>query len=283
MIIEAPAKINIGLKVLYKRDDGYHELETLMQQIGLCDFLSVKEADKIIIDCSGLDIPLQENIIYKAIILLQERFNISRGVNIVLYKNIPVGAGLAGGSADAAAVMLALKKLWQIDISVGELSELGAFVGADVPFCILGGTALVRGIGEKLTALSKMPSLGVVLAKPRRLSLSTAEVFKSFKADDSYKNFSYDTLIKAIGNQDREAILRWIRENHHSNMLEYCVLKNNPIVARLKDSFIDLELTPLMSGSGPSVFAFTSSVKKAKEAAFVLKQKGFSSWASWTV
>ena len=283
MIIEAPAKINIGLKVLHKRDDGYHELESVMQQIGLCDILSVKDDDKINISCSGLDIPLQDNIIYKAVTLLQQKFNITRGINIVLYKNIPVGAGLAGGSSDAAAVMLALNKIWQIDIPAEKLIELGTYVGADVPFCIMGGTALAQGIGEKLTPLPKMPSLGVVLAKPRKLSLSTEEVFKGFHKNKSHIDFSYGSLIRAIKNQDKKAVLKWVRENHNSNMLESFVLKSNPIVSRLKESFKEINLTPLMSGSGPTVFALTTSVQEAKAAVFSLKEKGFYSWASWTI
>ncbi|MEK5404401.1 4-(cytidine 5'-diphospho)-2-C-methyl-D-erythritol kinase [Paenibacillus sp. FSL W8-0439] len=257
---KAPAKINLMLDVLRKRDDGYHEVEMIMTMVDLSDRLTMSELprDTIIISSQAGYIPLDEkNLAFQAARLIKERYNVSTGVHIHLDKHIPVAAGLAGGSSDAAAALRGLNKLWKLGISDAELRVLGAELGSDVPFCITGGTALASGRGELLKPLPNPPQCWVILAKPP-INVSTAEVYGRVKADQITQHPSAQQMEQAIRNASFTDVC-----NALGNVLEDVTLKLYPEVEHLKNSMIRLGADGvLMSGSGPTVFGLVS--KEAK-------------------
>ncbi|MCF2716703.1 4-(cytidine 5'-diphospho)-2-C-methyl-D-erythritol kinase [Paenibacillus sp. UKAQ_18] len=257
---KAPAKINLMLDVLRKRDDGYHEVEMIMTMVDLSDRLTMSELprDTIIISSQAGYIPLDEkNLAFQAARLIKERYNVSTGVHIHLDKHIPVAAGLAGGSSDAAAALRGLNKLWKLCISDAELRVLGAELGSDVPFCITGGTALASGRGELLKPLPNPPQCWVILAKPP-INVSTAEVYGRVKADQIAHHPSARQMEHAIHNASFTDVC-----NALGNVLEDVTLKLYPEVEHLKSSMIRLGADGvLMSGSGPTVFGLVS--KEAK-------------------
>ncbi|WP_312151191.1 4-(cytidine 5'-diphospho)-2-C-methyl-D-erythritol kinase, partial [Paenibacillus odorifer] len=186
MYEKAPAKINLMLDVLHKRADGFHEVEMIMTMVDLADRLELSELprDTIIISSQAGYIPLDEkNLAFQAARLIKDRYNVKSGVHIHLDKRIPVAAGLAGGSSDAAATLRGLNRLWRLGIPAQELQELGAELGSDVPFCVTGGTALATGRGEKLTPINNPPQCWVVLAKPP-INVSTAEVYGRVRSNN---------------------------------------------------------------------------------------------------
>ncbi|MDQ0495974.1 4-(cytidine 5'-diphospho)-2-C-methyl-D-erythritol kinase [Paenibacillus brasilensis] len=257
---KAPAKINLMLDVLHKRNDGYHEVEMIMTMVDLSDRLTMSELprDAIIISSQAGYIPLDEkNLAFQAARLIKERYNVSTGVHIHLDKHIPVAAGLAGGSSDAAAALRGLNKLWRLGISDAELRVLGAELGSDVPFCITGGTALASGRGELLKPLPNPPQCWVILAKPP-INVSTAEVYGRVKADQIAHHPSARQMENAIRNASFTEVC-----NALGNVLEDVTLKLYPEVEHLKNSMIRLGADGvLMSGSGPTVFGLVS--KEAK-------------------
>ncbi|WP_431085631.1 4-(cytidine 5'-diphospho)-2-C-methyl-D-erythritol kinase [Paenibacillus sp. 8b26] len=257
---KAPAKINLMLDVLRKRDDGYHEVEMIMTMVDLSDRLTMSELprDTIIISSQAGYIPLDEkNLAFQAARLIKERYDVSTGVHIHLDKHIPVAAGLAGGSSDAAAALRGLNKLWKLGISDAELRVLGAELGSDVPFCITGGTALASGRGELLKPLPNPPQCWVILAKPP-INVSTAEVYGRVKADQITYHPSARQMEQAILNASFTDVC-----NALGNVLEDVTLKLHPEVEHLKNSMIRLGADGvLMSGSGPTVFGLVS--KEAK-------------------
>ncbi|WP_025719030.1 4-(cytidine 5'-diphospho)-2-C-methyl-D-erythritol kinase [Paenibacillus sp. 1-18] len=257
---KAPAKINLMLDVLHKRNDGYHEVEMIMTMVDLSDRLTMSELprDTIIISSQAGYIPLDEkNLAFQAARLIKERYNVSTGVHIHLDKHIPVAAGLAGGSSDAAAALRGLNKLWRLGISDAELRVLGAELGSDVPFCITGGTALASGRGELLKPLPNPPQCWVILAKPP-INVSTAEVYGRVKADQIAHHPSARQMENAIRNASFTEVC-----NALGNVLEDVTLKLYPEVEHLKNSMIRLGADGvLMSGSGPTVFGLVS--KEAK-------------------
>ncbi|EHS59993.1 4-(cytidine 5'-diphospho)-2-C-methyl-D-erythritol kinase [Paenibacillus sp. Aloe-11] len=257
---KAPAKINLMLDVLHKRNDGYHEVEMIMTMVDLSDRLTMSELprDTIIISSQAGYIPLDEkNLAFQAARLIKERYNVSTGVHIHLDKHIPVAAGLAGGSSDAAAALRGLNKLWKLGISDAELRVLGAELGSDVPFCITGGTALASGRGELLKPLPNPPQCWVILAKPP-INVSTAEVYGRVKADQIAHHPSAQQMENAIRNASFTEVC-----NALGNVLEDVTLKLYPEVEHLKNSMIRLGADGvLMSGSGPTVFGLVS--KEAK-------------------
>ncbi|MGG1616635.1 4-(cytidine 5'-diphospho)-2-C-methyl-D-erythritol kinase [Paenibacillus sp. NRS-1782] len=257
---KAPAKINLMLDVLRKRDDGYHEVEMIMTMVDLSDRLTMSELprDTIIISSQAGYIPLDEkNLAFQAARLIKERYDVSTGVHIHLDKHIPVAAGLAGGSSDAAAALRGLNKLWKLGISDAELRVLGAELGSDVPFCITGGTALASGRGELLRPLPNPPQCWVILAKPP-INVSTAEVYGRVKADQITHHPSARQMEQAIRNASFTDVC-----NALGNVLEDVTLKLYPEVEHLKNSMIRLGADGvLMSGSGPTVFGLVS--KEAK-------------------
>lgn len=263
--IKSRAKINLSLDVLGKRTDGYHEVQMIMQQIDLYDEIKIsenKESNRIVVTSDCEFIPKNNtNIAYKAASLIKERFNIHCGVNIHIQKNIPVAAGLAGGSANAAGVLTALNKLWKLGLSTEELMDIGLSVGADVPFCILGNAALAEGIGEKLTPIQGLMNTWVVLAKPS-ISVSTAEVYRNLDLSKINKRPETNKLIHAMKEQDLYTL-----SSEMTNVLETVTERKHFVIKQLKSKMMEYNaLGSMMSGSGPTVFGVFKNYKKAKSA-----------------
>lgn len=251
--VKAPAKINLTLDVLGKRDDGYHEVEMVMTTIDLADRIDIypREDDQITLDSSAFFVPLGEkNHVYQMAMLIKKRLGIRKGVHFFIHKNIPVAAGLAGGSSDAAATIRGLNRLWDLGLSTEEMAELGSEIGSDVAFCVYGGTALAKGRGEKIQPLPSLPPSWVILAKPP-IGVSTAEVYGRV---DMAKVKQYPPM----SGQMMEAILEHdYRKIHQSlgNHLETVTLSLHPEVRRLKEQMLRFGAdAALMSGSGPTVF-----------------------------
>ncbi|CAM4517770.1 4-diphosphocytidyl-2-C-methyl-D-erythritol kinase [Paenibacillus endophyticus] len=257
---KAPAKINLLLDVLRKRDDGYHEVEMIMTMVDLADRLEMEELprDTIIISSQVGYIPLDEkNLAFQAARLIKERYDVKQGVYIHLDKKIPVAAGLAGGSSDAAAALRGLNRLWKLQIPEDELCRLGAELGSDVPFCVTGGTAIARGRGEKLEHIENPPQCWVVLAKPP-INVSTADVYGRFRANELKEHPSIPNMVRALEQGSFTDICEGL-----GNVLENVTLGLYPEVMQLKESMIRLGADGvLMSGSGPTVFGLVS--KEAK-------------------
>lgn len=257
---KAPAKINLMLDVLHKRPDGYHEVEMIMTMVDLADRLTLTELsqDKIQISSQAGYIPLDEkNLAFQAAQKIKAKYNIKHGVHIHIDKQIPVAAGLAGGSSDAAAALRGLNRLWNLQIPHDDMMELGASIGSDVPFCITGGTALATGRGEQLTPLTSPPDCWVVLAKPP-INVSTADVYGRFRADKVAQHPSAIEMQKALENKSFDEIC-----NQLGNALEDVTLTHYPQVQQLKQAMIRLGADGvLMSGSGPTVFGLISRESK---------------------
>ncbi len=257
--IKACAKINLALKVLGKRKDGYHEVEMVMQSLALHDkiFLTpIRSGIELLIEG---DAPLDEsNLAYKAAKVILEYSNCKQGVKIKLIKNIPTAAGLAGGSSDAAAVLVGINKLLRLGFSTKELMEIGEKLGSDVPFCIVGGTALAYGRGEKITPLPKVPRMGVVLIKPD-FGVSTAQVYKRFSLDLVEKKADVNAVVEAIKKGDVEGIATAI-----FNDLEYVTMDMHPCLEDIKRQLEDAgALGVLMSGSGPTIYGLAFDLEHA--------------------
>lgn len=257
---KAPAKINLCLDVLHKRSDGYHEVEMVMTMVDLADRLEMSElpTDTIIISSHAGYIPLDEkNLAFQAAKRMKERYDVKRGVYIHLDKRIPIAAGLAGGSSDAAATLRGLNRLWGLGLSSDELQLIGAELGSDVPFCVTGGTAFASGRGERLQAITSPPQCWVILAKPP-IHVSTADVYGRFKVDQIRDHPRTAQVIEAIERGD----LRGMCESM-GNVLEEVTLLMYPEVKRIKDLMLRLGAEgALMSGSGPTVFAIVERESK---------------------
>ncbi|WP_195576867.1 4-(cytidine 5'-diphospho)-2-C-methyl-D-erythritol kinase [Paenibacillus sp. 1001270B_150601_E10] len=268
---KAPAKINLMLDVLRKREDGYHEVEMVMTMVDLADRLEMEELprDTIIISSQAGYIPLDEkNLAFQAAKLIKERYQVKQGVYIHLDKKIPVAAGLAGGSSDAAATLRGLNRLWGLDIPNEELLALGAELGSDVPFCVTGGTAIATGRGEKLEHIMNPPQCWVVLAKPP-INVSTADVYGRLRASEIMVHPSAAAMKQAIEAQSFPDICGRL-----GNVLEDVTLPLYPEVQQLKDAMIRLGADGvLMSGSGPTVFGLVS--KESKIARIYNGLRGF--------
>ncbi len=249
--LKAPAKINLSLDVLHKREDGFHEVEMIMTTVDLADRIELTrlEENRIKVDVSEGFVPNDHrNLAYQAAKLLKDRYNVSEGVLIHIRKNIPVSAGLAGGSSDAAATLRGLNELWNLQLSIDELASLGAQIGSDVSFCVYGGTALATGRGEKIKHISAPPPCWVILAKPP-IGVSTAEVYRNLKLEH-LKHPNINQMISAIDNADYPLICSEL-----GNVLETVTFKLYPQVQRIKEQMIRFGADGvLMSGSGPTVF-----------------------------
>ncbi|MFD2671549.1 4-(cytidine 5'-diphospho)-2-C-methyl-D-erythritol kinase [Marinicrinis sediminis] len=249
---KAPAKINLSLDVLHKRDDGYHEVEMIMTMVDLADRLEMEELprDTIMITSQAGYIPLDEkNLAFQAARLIKDRYDVKKGVYIHLDKQIPVAAGLAGGSSDAAATLRGLNRLWGLNIPEQELRKLGEELGSDVPFCVSGGTALASGRGEKLTYLPSPAPCWVILAKPP-INVSTAEIYGALKADEIHRHPDTRQMIQSIENRDFDQMCQAL-----GNVLEEVTLERYPQVRQLKQAMLRMGAEGvLMSGSGPTVF-----------------------------
>lgn len=258
----ANAKINLFLEVLDKRQDGYHNIETIFQSINLYDTLIFRESHKISISCNNPQVPLDSsNLVYKAIDILLKESGKNYGVDIQIDKNIPIGGGLAGGSTDAGATLIGLNKLWQLGYAIDKLLEFGAKIGSDVPFCMIGGTALGVGRGELLTKLDPMPKYYIVVANPG-FQVSTAWAYKSLS------NLGL-TRIRKHGNIILDAIQRNdLKEMgvHLYNVFEQLVIEEYPIIGEIKAKMLCSNvLGAMMTGSGSTVFAITDDEQIADE------------------
>ena len=258
------SKVNLGLDVLRRRDDGYHEVRMIMQTLKLCDELYFEETQKneIRIVCNSENLECDENnLIYKAARLIMDEAGIDRGLDIRLKKNIPIAAGMAGGSSDAAATLVALNKMFGIDFDIAKLKEIGVKIGADVPYCIEGGTQLSEGIGEKLTRLKDAPQCFVVVAKPH-IGVSTKYVYENLHVETIKTHPNIDAMLKGIDAGDLIEI-----SSHMENILENVTEKKYPVIAMLKSKLKSMgALNSLMSGSGPTVFALFDEKDKADKA-----------------
>jgi 4-diphosphocytidyl-2-C-methyl-D-erythritol kinase len=260
LTITAPAKINLVLDVLNKRPDGYHEVDMVLQSIVLADQVSVAEAPEMMLVCSDPRIPDDwRNLAWKAAALLQKIYNIKQNVFIRIAKKIPLAAGLAGGSADAAAVLLGLNQLWKLGLSVIELTALGVKLGADVPFCLRQGTMRAQGIGEQLTPVSSIMNCRVLLVTPD-VAVSTALVYNTLIAAKITDHPDVNMVCQALEQGDLNGVTSaW------GNVLEEVVLPRFPQVRETFDLFRRYGLeAPRMSGSGPSVFALDPPEETAK-------------------
>ncbi|WP_053954787.1 4-(cytidine 5'-diphospho)-2-C-methyl-D-erythritol kinase [Inediibacterium massiliense] len=260
--IKGRAKINLSLDVLKRREDGYHEVKMIMQQIDLYDEISLKIIKNGIILNSNCEyIPNHEgNIAYKAAQLMIHHFGIKQGIEIYIHKNIPVAAGLAGGSTDAAAVMIGMNELFNLKATKKELMDLGVNLGADVPFCILGGAALAEGIGEKLTSIQGFQEW-IVLCKPN-ISVSTASVYGNLNVEQIIDHPKTEVMIEALKNKD----IKILSENL-CNVLEPVTESMHPIIKDIKKKMLEYQaLGSIMSGSGPTVFGIYKDYNKAKSA-----------------
>lgn len=263
MKIKAYAKINISLDIVGKREsDGYHLLRMIMQNIDLYDEISVvKQAEGITLTCNKSYVPTDSrNLAYKAAMLFKERYDINEGVHIDIIKNIPVSAGLAGGSTDGAAVLKIMNKIFDINASDEELMEIGLQLGADIPYCIKGGTALCEGIGEELTSLKPFKDKIVVLVKPG-FGVSTKEVYKAFNLEKVRLHPKTEELIEAMQRDDLYYVA-----NNMKNLLENVTLRKHNVLIKIKEDMNRYgAVGSMMSGSGPSVFAFFDDMLKAQK------------------
>lgn len=262
--LKAMAKINLGLDVLRKREDGYHDLRMIMQTIYLYDRIELKETEQPGIQVStNLNyLPVnQDNLVYKAAKLLMDEFQVEQGVQIRLQKYIPVAAGLAGGSSDAAAVLVGLNRIFGLNLTQDELMKRGVKIGADVPYCIMRGTALAEGIGEKLTRLPNTPDCHVLIAKPP-IHVSTQFVYGNLKANELTYHPDIDGQVQAIRDGDFYGMVERM-----GNVLETVTIPAHPVIQEIKDTMKRSgAVGAMMSGSGPTVFGLFDDCEKAQAA-----------------
>lgn len=270
--VKALAKINLGLDVVRKREDGYHEVKMVMQTIHLFDRLEMKktQADEITMTTNLTFLPTNENnLVYKAAKLLKDEFSIKEGIHVKLHKHIPVAAGMAGGSTDAAAVLYGMNRMFELGLSKEELMQRGVKIGADVPYCIMRGTALAEGIGEKLTALPPMVKCPVLIAKPQ-ISVSTKFVYENLKLNEGIVHPDIDTLVSDIEAKDLSKIAADM-----GNILETVTISNYPVIAQIKDLMREQgALNAMMSGSGPTVFGLFDTEETAVRAYEKMRESG---------
>ena len=262
--LKALAKINLGLDVLRRREDGYHEVKMIMQTIGLHDDLEIRKTKTpgIQVKTNLYYLPTNENnLVYKAAKLLMDEFQIQDGVSIQLKKRIPVAAGMAGGSSDGAAVLWGINQMYGLGLSMQALMERGVRLGADVPYCIQRGTALAEGIGEKLSVLPPMPKCTILIAKPG-ISVSTKFVYENLHANDlkPEQHPDVDSMIEAMRQKDLGLLC-----SRMGNVLETVTIPAYPVINEIKRTMMDNgAIGSMMSGSGPTVFGIFDSPVAAK-------------------
>ena len=268
---KAYAKINLGLDVLRRREDGYHEVKMIMQTVDIWDRLTFCASGEPGVELSVGDAALptgEDNLIYRAAELLIKEKNIKKGVKITLEKNIPVAAGMAGGSTDAAAVFHGLNELFDLSMSREDMKKLGVRIGADVPYCIMGGTAISEGIGERLTPLPAPPSCILVVAKPD-IDVSTKFVYQNLQVDGLKVHPDIDGMIKAIKAGDMSGITERME-----NVLETVTIREYPVIDKIKEQMkTEGAENALMSGSGPTVFGIFAERETAQKAADQIRRQ----------
>ncbi len=261
--LKAMAKINLGLDVLRRREDGYHELRMVMQSVFLYDRITLERTDSggITVQTNLSYLPVgEDNLVYRAAKLLMDEYSVGDGLRIGLEKHIPVAAGLAGGSSDAAAVLVGVNRMFALGLSREELMARAVKIGADVPYCVMRGTALAEGIGERLTALPDAPDLHVVLAKPP-VHVSTGFVYGNLQADALAFHPDIDAQIQAIRDGDARKMAERM-----GNVLETVTIPACPVIAEIKEQMMRAgALGAMMSGSGPTVFGLFDDEAKARD------------------
>ena len=262
--VDCYGKINLGLDVIDRRTDGYHLVKMVMQAIALKDDLTLqKRTDKAItFNCNRKELPTDErNIAVQGAKLIQEQYNLDAGVDIFLEKRIPIAAGLAGGSANAAGVLKGMNELFALQLSLEELQKIGLKLGADVPFSLLGGTALAEGIGEKLRVLKPMPQCEILLAKPD-IAVSTKAVYQAFDLKNLISHPDIDGLVEEL----EKASLKGVAYKM-ANVLEAVTISWHPVIQEIKACMKEKGgLISLMSGSGPTVLGIFEEKEKAQAA-----------------
>jgi len=269
--VKALAKVNLGLDVIRRREDGYHEVCMVMQTIHLYDRLDIakNQSGEITMETNLAFLPTNENnLVYKAAKLLCDEFAIKDGIHVNLQKRIPVAAGMAGGSTDAAAVLYGVNKIFDLGLSTEQLMERGVKIGADVPYCIMRGTALAEGIGEKLTQLPPMVKCPILIAKPA-ISVSTKFVYENLKLD-GIKHPDMQKLIADIKEKDLHKVAADM-----GNVLESVTIPAYPVIADIKENMMNHgAVGSMMSGSGPTVFGLFEDEKTAENAYEAMKKSG---------
>lgn len=270
MRLRAMAKINLGLDILRKREDGYHEVRMIMQTIQMYDVLEIykKTEPGITLETNLPYVPSDErNLVYKAAKLLMDEFQVKEGLHMKLDKSIPVAAGMAGGSSDAAAAFVGVNRIFKLDLTEEELMKRAVKIGADVPYCIMRGTALAEGIGEKLTRIAQMPKCFVLIGKPA-VNVSTKLAYESMNLAEIEKRPDIDGMIKDIENQDLYSMV-----DKMANVFEPGIIGKYPVIQEIKDLMeANGALKAMMSGSGPTVFGIFDSQEKMNAAAAVLRE-----------
>lgn len=270
MRLRALAKINLGLDILGKREDGYHDVRMIMQTIQMYDVLEINRSEQpgISLTTNFPYVPCDErNLVYKAAKMLMDEFHIEEGITMRLDKFIPVSAGMAGGSTDAAAAFVGLNRLFGLKLSERELMERAVKIGADVPYCIMRGTALAEGIGEKLTRIPQMPKCWILVGKPG-VNVSTKMAYESMNLKDIKERPDIDGMIRALEKGDLNGVIAGM-----GNVFEPGIIRNYPVIQDIKDLMEENGARrAMMSGSGPTVFGVFDSEKKMKTAAEALRE-----------
>ncbi len=270
MQLRAFAKINLGLDVVRKREDGYHEVKMIMQTIQMYDLIKIEKCQE-----SGIHlttnlpyVPVDErNLVYRAAKLLMDEFQIQQGVTMDLKKFIPVSAGMAGGSSDAAATMVGINHLFELNLSTEELMKRGVTIGADVPYCIMRGTALAEGIGEILTPLPAIPFCYILIGKPG-VNVSTKTAYENLNLAGIKKHPRIDDMVEAICRQDLKGMAELME-----NVFEPGIIREYPVIQKIKDRMLEHgAMNAMMSGSGPTVFGVFNDRRKMERAADSLKE-----------
>ena len=267
--MKALAKVNLGLDVIRRREDGYHEVKMIMQTVRLYDRIILEKTQKGISMETNLSfLPVNEqNIAYRAAKMLMDEFHIQSGLHIKIDKHIPVAAGMAGGSTDGAAVLYGVNKIFELGLTKRQLMERGVKLGADVPYCIMRGTVLSEGIGEILTPVPSLPDCHILIAKPP-VSVSTKHVYENLKLDKIEKHPDIDGMVEALRIEDLHGVTQRME-----NVLETVTIPEHPEIQQIKEMMIkDGALNALMSGSGPTVFGIFDDREKGMRARDLLRK-----------
>jgi 4-diphosphocytidyl-2-C-methyl-D-erythritol kinase len=288
--LKAAAKINLYLEITGNRPDGYHDLVMVLQSIDLCDRVDIRKVshksgtDKIQVTCTNPEVPCDHtNLAYKAAALLQSTYSDIEGMEIAIAKQIPMGAGLAGGSANAAAVLVGINRLWDLGLTQPQLCEFAAQLGSDIPFCVVGGTALATSRGDILSPLPDLTNLVLVICKPRQIAISTAWAYQTFRAQGLLakslikdQNLS-SQMVTAIASGGESAPTKIGRLLY--NDLERVVLPEYPAIADLKNKLLNQEcIGAMMSGSGSTVFVIAPDLDRAHQIAEAIKADDLDVW-----
>lgn len=269
--LKAYGKINLGLDVIRKRPDGYHDLDMIMQMVDVYDdvIIEKKAGEEIVVKADAAVLSNgKDNLAYMAAKMLFDEFGIKSGVEITIHKRIPIAGGMAGGSSDCATTLIGINEMFNLGLSKQQLMERGVKLGADVPYCVLGGTAIARGIGEVLTPLPTPPQCHVIIAKPP-ISVSTAYVYGHIRPDEITKRPDIEQMTLAIKEQDLNKLSDLLY-----NVMEEVTVSEYPVIEKLKSIMLEKgALNSIMSGSGPTVFGLFDDREKAQAAMRALDSK----------